>query len=129
MGAPPADPQAADILQRAAGGWAKDGEEHSQEWLCHKGKNGRVASGWRAVFPASVAVFKYGHDPSTPQDHPGHKERAPLGMTAGEKEREAGLETGDREAEEKSGQGSDYPDRYPGQAVRSRAGAGAAATP
>ena len=83
-----ADPQAADILQRAAGGWAKDGEEHSQEWLCHKGKSRRApASGWSAMFPASVAVFKCGHDPSTPQDHPGHKERAPLGMTAKEKER------------------------------------------
>jgi len=63
-------------LQRAAGGWVKDDKEHSQEWLCHKGKSGRAAaSGWSAMFPASVAVFKSGHDPSTP-----------LGMTAGEKE-------------------------------------------
>jgi len=47
-----------------------------------------AASGRSAMFPASVPVFKSGHDPSTPQDHPGHKERAPLGMTAEEKESE-----------------------------------------
>jgi RNA polymerase sigma factor (sigma-70 family) len=56
------------------------------------------------MFPASVAVFKSGHDPSAPQNHlrfqesgglhrspktgPERKERAALGMTAEEKERE-----------------------------------------
>ena len=48
-------------------------------WMRHKGRGGWVASGWSAVFPASVAMFKSSHDPSTA-----------LGMTAGEKEREAG---------------------------------------
>jgi len=65
------------------------GKEHSQEWLCHKGRGGWMASGWSAMFPASVAMFKSGHDPSVPQNRPGRKERAALGMTAGEKEREA----------------------------------------
>ena len=40
------------------------------------GQKRAVASGWSAVFPVSVAVFKSGHDLSTP-----------LGMTAEEKER------------------------------------------
>jgi len=57
------------------------------------------------MFPASLAVFKSGHDPSTP-----------LGMTAGEKEREAGLGRCDREAEEKSGHGVPCP--YAGRIVR-----------
>ena len=47
--------------------------------MLQKGKSRRAASGWSAVFPASVAMFKSSHDPSTA-----------LGMTAGEKERGAG---------------------------------------
>jgi hypothetical protein len=50
------------------------------------------------MFPATVPVFKCGHDPSTPQDHPGHKERAALGMTAEEEEDAAGLGAGDCKA-------------------------------
>ena len=54
-------------------------------------------------------MFRSGHDPSTPQDHPGHKERAALGMTAEEKE---------RGAEEKSGHGPEQSGAWPRRAFR-----------